>query len=300
MGHAYEPEANYDTALGRFRNLEFKSSESPQFEITRNNILYDEVFVYNTFDISIHLNLEKNTESQWSNIFAFQKAPKINDEGKDVNAIEVFSNGYPESITSLIPAVLLRPNSNAMHICMPLNDAKSCWDSPEMPIDTWFKLNIRQTYDHVHKEYVYQISINDEVKRTVINNQPEIFGGVNGIIGSSYNPKFNYKTAAGQYKDFGFTSQFFRPKPPAGFEIGSNSITPGLSCSGNGNLGRIVGGDIAKKGSWPWFVRLDISINEGPHKGKGTVCGGTLLSNTRILARLYKFKLRFSMFSLVV
>ena len=286
MGHAYEPEANYDTSLGRFRNLEFKSVESPQYDITRNNVVHKDVLLYNTFEISIHLNLEKNTESQWSNIFAFQKVPNINNKGVDVNAVEVYSNGYPETFTRLVPSVLLRPNSNALHICMPLNDAKSCWDSPEMPINTWFKLNMRQTYDHVNKEYVYHILINDEVRRTVINKQPEIFGGVNGIIGNSYKPELNYKAAAGQFKDFIFTSQFYRPKPPAGFEIGSNSITPGLSCSGNGNLGRIIGGDIAKKGSWPWFVRLDIKFNH-PEKKGGNVCGGTLLSNTRILARLY-------------
>ena len=303
MGHAYEPEANYDTALGRFRNLEFKSSESPKFEITRNKIVHKGVIIHKIFDISILLNLDKNTESQWSNIFAFQKPAYIPEEGKnkgiDVNAIKVYSNGYPESITSLVPAVLLRTNSNSMHICMPFNGKKSCWDSPEMPIDTWFKLNIRQIYDHDNNKYVYQILINNQVKQEVINDNPELFIGINknyntqphkvdsykGVIGSTYENEFQYKIAAGQYKDFNFKSEFFRPKPPAGFEHGPDAITPGLKgCSAGENLGRIVGGNIAKKGSWPWFVRFS-TLPKDP-KFVSQNCGGTLLSNTRILARL--------------
>ena len=408
MGHAYEPEANYDTSLGRFRNLEFKSSETPQYcvkvtsgdhpacrntpdqtslaggaielhfktkdftnrvatlnaaafeekemefclpidqvninddiftlqatssngvcitsvtvnnekldevfwlkdndfnyceddfmstnilkiqngdidsstcktyDITRNKVVYKDVTVHKIFDLSILLNLEWNEESQWSNILGFHQ-----------KGIKVYENGYPESINSLVPAVLLRPKSNSMHICMPLNDKKSCWDSPEMPTDTWFKLNIRQIYDHDDKEYVYQILINNEVKQTVINHEPELFvskdtyNRINGIIGSTYGS--DYHEARGQYKDFNFKSEFFRPKPPAGFEHGSDAITPGLKgCSAGENLGRIVGGNIAKKGSWPWFVKMS-TRPKNPEKW-GQVCGGTILSNTRILARLY-------------
>ena len=31
MGNAYEPERNYDTSLGRFRNFKFKSFETPKY-----------------------------------------------------------------------------------------------------------------------------------------------------------------------------------------------------------------------------------------------------------------------------
>ena len=84
------------------------------------------------------------------------------------------------------------------------------WNSPEMPADTWFKLQIGQYFED--KKYVYKIWINDELKLSVINNLPMIFEGVNGIIGNAYGPESNWKPAAGRYKDFNFTS-FYSTKP---------------------------------------------------------------------------------------
>ena len=123
-----------------------------------------------------------------------------------------------------------------------------CWNSPEIPVDTWFKLNIRQIFDQNDKQYTYQILIDDEVKRSVTNRQAMKFERVNGILGNSYQPERDYKTAAGQFKDFKFTSFI---SMPAGFEPGSDVITPGLSCSAGSENERIVGGDKTKKGSWP-------------------------------------------------
>ena len=229
--------------------------------IRRGDFLRTDITVFERFDISIMLNLKKNTESGWPNIFGFQK------EG-----VKAYDNGYP--IGSRIPAVWLLPNSNALHICMALNDnGNSCWNSPEMPVDTWFQLNIRQGIDKVNKRYLYQILIDGEVKQTVTNKKPMVFEGVNGILGNSYQPERNYKTAVGQFKDFHFTTL------PSGFESGSDTITPGLSCSAGTATSRIVGGNIAKKGSWPWLVSL--TDETGRH-----ICGGTILSDTRILARL--------------
>ena len=93
---------------------------------------------------------------------------------------------------------------------MMLNGSRnSCWNSPEMPVDTWFKLNIRQklfTDDLNDQQYLYQILIDDEVKQSVTNRKPITFEGVNGILGNSYQPEKNYKAAAGHFKDFNFQS----------------------------------------------------------------------------------------------
>ena len=257
----------------RIQNGRVFYSECKKDNIRRNEIIHSDVTVHETFDISIMLNLEKNTDSGWSNIFGFQK------EG-----VKAYDNGFP--IGSRIPAVWLRPNSNALHICMALNGSgNSCWNSPEMPVDTWFKLNIKQistTDDLNDVHYLYMIYIDDEMKHYVKNRQPMKFEGVNGILGNSYQPERNYKTAAGQFKDFNFESYVTMP---ASFEAGSEVITPGLSCSAGTGNERIVGGDKTKKGSWPWLVQLEVDLSDGTYN-----CGGTILSNTRILTAAHCFE----------
>ena len=241
-------------------------------DLIRRNEIIRRTTVFKTFEISIMLNLEKNSESGWSNIFGFQQ-----------KGVKAYDNGFP--IGSRIPAVWLRPNSNALHICMALNgNGNSCWNSPEMPIDTWFELMIRQRFDQVTKRYLYEIFIDGQLKRQVINNKPVIFDGVEGIIGHSYSPERNYKAAVGQFRDFYFYSNFEEPwKLPPGFEVGSDVITPGLTCSASTQNSRIVGGNYTKKGSWPWLVSL-LDANDHTH-----FCGGTILSNTRILTAAHCF-----------
>ena len=169
-------------------------SECKQDYIRRNDYVHTDVTVRKQFDISIMLNLEKNTIPVWSNIFGFQQ------EGT-----KAYDNGYP--IGSRVPAVWLRPGTNALHICMALNNnGNSCWNSQEMPVDTWFKLQIKQFL--WEGKYTFQILINDELKRSVINNRPMEFEGVNGIIGHTYQPERNYETPAGQFKDFTFNTGY--------------------------------------------------------------------------------------------
>jgi len=72
---------------------------------------------------------------------------------------------------------------------------------------------------------------------------------------------------------------------PAGFEVGSDDITPGLSCSAAPGDNRVVGGDIAEKGTWPWLVTLEV-VDEN---GLAGLCGGTILSDTRILTAAHCF-----------
>ena len=74
---------------------------------------------------------------------------------------------------------------------------------------------------------------------------------------------------------------------PEGFELGSDDITAGLSCSAVPGDNRVVGGDIAEKGTWPWLVTLEV-VDENGFAG---LCGGTILSDTRILIGLRYFPL---------
>ena len=258
-------EDNYmATDVLEIQNGKVVYSNCKQHNIRRNDIQFGHATIFKTFDINIMLNLETNTESGWSNIFGFQQ-----------KGVKAYDNGFP--IGSRIPAVWLRPNSNALHICMAINgNGNSCWNSPEMPVDTWFELNIRQIYDQDNKRYSFQIFIDGELKRTVTNNQPIIFDGVEGIIGHSYEPERDYKAAVGQFRDFMLHSHNEEPwKLPPGFEVGSDVIPSGLTCSASSGNSRIVGGGFSQKGSWPWLVSL---MDE-----EGHFCGGTILSNTRIL-----------------
>ena len=51
-----------------------------------------------------------------------------------------------------------------------------------------------------------------------------------------------------------------------------------------GNLGdRIVGGVEAQRNSWPWIVRLEITLENGEPSG----CGGTLLDSKDSVALIY-------------
>ena len=150
-----------------------------------NDYIYQNVTVYKTFDVSIMLYFEKNRQG-WSNVFGFQKQGV-----KDVG------------MGSRVPGVWLRPFSTVLHICMALNNRPSdCRDSDEMPIETWFKLNIKQF--RWEGKYTYQIFIDDVLKHSVINNQPMIFEEVNGVIANSY--LAGWKTPVGQFKEFQFNS----------------------------------------------------------------------------------------------
>ena len=184
------------TDVMTIQNGEVYYSECKQDYIRRNDYFFTDLTMYWTWDVSIMLNLEENTNSGWSNIFGFQEEGTL-----------AYENGqYPPG--SRTPAVWLRPNSNALHVCSTISgNGNVCWNSPEMPVNTWFKLHIRQFRDSVTKKIKYQILIDDEVKRTMTNNLPRLFQPVNGIIGNTYQPARDYKTVRGQFKEFTFTTK---------------------------------------------------------------------------------------------
>ena len=74
-----------------------------------------------------------------------------------------------------------------------------------MPIDTWFNLKIKQSL--INSEYVYQIFIDDELKRRIVNTEPRTFENVQGITANSFQPFWNFQRPAGKYKNFRFSSQ---------------------------------------------------------------------------------------------
>ena len=80
-----------------------------------------------------------------------------------------------------------------------------CWYSHEIPVDTWFTLNLRQQL--IDGNYTFQILFDDDLKQTIVNNQPMVFEGVNGVIANAYQPERDWPAPIGQYKDFKFISE---------------------------------------------------------------------------------------------
>ena len=197
LGNAYEPERDFLTAVGRYRNFEFESQRTPHPEpwmmdqIKPNDVVFDGVTVNPEYEVSIDLNLQKNTNDWWSNIISFIV------EG-------INPKNFPEG--GRIPAVYLYKNSNKMLVCSALNgNGNVCWTSQEMPIDTWFNLKIKQSL--INSEYIYQIFIDDELKREIVNTEPRTFENVQGITANSFQPFWDFHRAAGKYKNFKFNSQ---------------------------------------------------------------------------------------------
>ena len=197
VGNAYEPERDFLTAVGRYQNFEFESTKTPHPEpwspqqLKRNDVIFDSVTVNPDYEVSIDLNLEKNTNTWWSNILSFMV------EG-------INPHGFPQG--GRIPAVYLYKESNMLLVCSALNgDGNVCWTSKEMPINTWFNLKIKQSF--LYAEYVYEIFIDDKLMFEMANDQPTTFENVQGIIGNSFEPHWDFKLAAGKFKNFRFNSQ---------------------------------------------------------------------------------------------
>ena len=72
-------------------------------------------------------------------------------------------------------------------------------------MDTWFTLNLRQQL--IDGNYTFQILFDDDLKQTIVNNQPMVFEGVNGVIANAYQPERDWPAPIGQYKDFKFISE---------------------------------------------------------------------------------------------
>ena len=66
-------ERDFLTAVGRYRNFEFESQRTPHPEpwmmdqLKTNDVVFDGVTVNPEYEVSIDLNLQKNTNDWWSN-----------------------------------------------------------------------------------------------------------------------------------------------------------------------------------------------------------------------------------------
>ena len=165
-------------------------------DFQRNTMIYQDITVYKSFDISISLNLAPNIQSNYPSIFGFQQ------EG--VPSWQTKSPQRP--LGAKVPAVFFKEGTNRLHICMSINEnGNFCWDSEVIPVNSWFTLNLRQIL--INDQYEFQILIDKNLKHKVINNKPMIFENVNGIISNSYQPERDYPTPFGQYKAFRFISR---------------------------------------------------------------------------------------------
>ena len=55
-----------------------------------------------------------------------------------------------------------------------------------MPVNSWFKLRIKQYYDG--SEYLWKTFIDGQLVNSMVNNNPTTFETVDGILGNQYHP----------------------------------------------------------------------------------------------------------------
>ena len=149
---------------------------------------------YDQWNLKVTLNLEKNTNRGWSNLFGCQQ-----------QGIEIQSH---TTIGARLPAAFLYSESNKLLICSAVGgNGNYCWASQETPINEDFDLEIRQFW--LKGNYIYEILINDEVVKSVINQKPMTFENVDCIMSNTYSPRLNYKSVNGRFYDFTYESTPF-------------------------------------------------------------------------------------------
>ena len=168
-------------------------------QIERNSLKFVGVTVHPEYEVSIELNLKRNTNSMFSNIFTFISDVPPSTEG--------FRN----------PSVFLHKKSTRLEICcgvVPDDSWTLSWNSNPMPINTWFKLTIKQSkfqsvsQGQVRSKYVYEIFINDELMYQIVNKNPKTFRNVNGYMGNTgIAGEWPTQLPAGKYKNFEFKSE---------------------------------------------------------------------------------------------
>ena len=55
-----------------------------------------------------------------------------------------------------------------------------------MPVNSWFKLRIKQYYDG--SEYLWKTFIDGQLVNSMVNNNATTFENVDGILGNQYHP----------------------------------------------------------------------------------------------------------------
>ena len=160
------------------------------------------VTVHSSYEVNIEWNFEENSHTEFSGVLSFI--------AKDFISLPRIAEGVR------IPHVCLFGNSTRMAICTALNGKwNHVWESQEMPLNTWFKLTIKQSRFQavnemeVRSKFIYKILINDLLMHQAINTSPRTFRNVNGYLGTIYlkgeDPQSLF--AAGKYRNFTFKSE---------------------------------------------------------------------------------------------
>ena len=96
-----------------------------------------------------------------------------------------------------------------VHVCTAARDKGNwCWDIKNenaISFNEWFNLTLKQAKNDEGK-YIYSISMNGEELRSWENTTPETFENVDGLLGNTYEPEFNYVIPVAQYRNFKFTT----------------------------------------------------------------------------------------------
>ena len=195
-----------ESRLNRTRNVRRKKLVDDIGEpITRNVCKFSGVTVHSSYELNIELNFEENTHTDFSGVLSF------------IASDFVSSPQNAEGIR--IPHVCLFSNSTKMHICTALNgNWNHVWNSQEMPLNTWFKLTIKQSRFQavnemeVRSKFIYEIMINDLLMHQAINASPRTFRNVHGYLGECMDIYFRGEDpqplfAAGKFRNFTFKSE---------------------------------------------------------------------------------------------
>ena len=107
--------------------------------IGSENLKFQGVTVYPNYEVSIDLNLSKNSHVGFSNILAFHQ-----------NGVKGLDTSVPGNIPggARIPAVFLFGKSTKLLICTTTDDfGNNYLVSPnEMPVGKWFNLKIKESF----------------------------------------------------------------------------------------------------------------------------------------------------------
>lgn len=115
-------------------------------------------------------------ERQWYLAFSVKPTGTHRDWS---NIIHLTAGRNKKSYGDRTPAVWFNKGRTALHICTALNRYRNyCWNSRNLPLNKFTKVEIRQTWDVLRNEYRHIISIDGVVKHTTVNNAKQEFKNV--------------------------------------------------------------------------------------------------------------------------
>lgn len=173
---------------------------------------------FNIFQILATLSLKKNKlfqlmpklEQQWYLSFDIKPKGTVSEWG---NIVHATTDGKGGQYGFRIPAIWFRPDNLKMLFCYSINgDGKAhrCFEAPDALSTTDFtNVRVSQTWNSTH--YVFQISVNGDVKFSKVNFSPDVFENVKVYASNPWDPAANADVKNLVFKNIpsGRSSSFF-------------------------------------------------------------------------------------------